>query len=108
MRAHLATDSSSVMVTLRSRVFITRIQCNTNFVLLQSRSNDRRLGEGFEEEGQHAVAGDVGEGGEFEGVMAAGELEGAWLCAVATEGIEHLAGELGQHGGVVLAIDHES
>ena len=34
------------------------------------------LGEGFEEKGEHAVAGDVGERGEFEGVMAAVEREG--------------------------------
>ena len=65
------------------------------------------LGQGFEEEGEHAVAGDVGEGGEFEGVVAAGELERAWFSAVAAEGIEHLARELGEHGGVVLAVDHE-
>ena len=66
------------------------------------------LGEGFEEKGEHAVAGDVGERGEFEGVMAAGEFEGAGFSAMATEGIEHLAGELGEHGGVVLAVNHES
>src|SRR5258708_26072733 len=107
MRAHLATDSSSVMVMLRSRVFITRIQCNTNFVFPQSRSNDRRLGEGLEEEGEHAVAGDVGEGGEFEGVVATGEFEGAGVGSVTAEGVEHLASEFGEHGGVVFAVDHE-
>jgi hypothetical protein len=41
-------------------------------------------GEGFEEEREHAVAGDVGEGGEFEGVVAAGEFEGAGVGAVAS------------------------
>src|SRR5712664_1148802 len=65
------------------------------------------LGEGFEEEGEHAVAGDVGEGGEFEGVVAAGEFEGARVGAVAAEGVEHLAGEFREHGRVVLAVDHE-
>ncbi len=70
-------------------------------------SRHRRLGEGLEEEGEHAVAGEVGEGGEFEGVVAAGEFEGAGVGAVATEGVEHLAGEFGEHGGVVLAVDHE-
>src|SRR6266568_3374238 len=65
------------------------------------------LSEGLEEESEHAVAGDVGEGDEFEGVVAAGKFEGAGVGAVATEGVEHLAGELGEHGGVVLAVDHE-
>ena len=66
------------------------------------------LGEGLQEEGEHAVAGDVREGGEFEGVVAAGEFEGARVGAVAAKGVEHLAGEMGEHGGVVLAVDHES
>src|SRR5713101_8688195 len=66
------------------------------------------LSEGLEEEGEHAVAGDVGEGGEFEGVVAAGKFEGAGVGAVAAEGVEHLAGEFGEHGGIVLAVDHES
>ena len=66
------------------------------------------LGQGFEEEGEHAVAGDVGEGGEFEGVVAAGELEGAWFGTVAAQGVQHLARKLGEHGGVVLAVNHES
>ncbi len=65
------------------------------------------LGKGFKEKGEHAVAGDVGEGGEFEGVVAAGELEGAGIGAVAAKGVEHLAREMGEHGGVVLAVDHE-
>src|SRR5258708_10324104 len=65
------------------------------------------LGKGFEEEGEHAVAGDVGEGAEFEGVVAAGEFEGAGVGAVAAEGVEHLAGEFREHGGVVLAVNHE-
>ena len=43
------------------------------------------LGEGFEEEGEHAVAGDIGEGGEFEGVVAAGELESVGFSTMATE-----------------------
>lgn len=41
-------------------------------------------GEGGAEEGKHAVAGEVGEGGEFEGVVAAGEFEGARVGAVAS------------------------
>ncbi len=65
------------------------------------------LGKGFEEEGEHAVAGDVGEGGEFERIMAAGEFEGARVGAVAAEGVQHLAGEFGEHGGVIFAVDHE-
>src|SRR6266700_160812 len=65
------------------------------------------LSEGLEEEGEHAVAGEVGEGGKFEGVVAAGEFEGAGVGAVVAEGVEHLAGELREHGGVVLSVDHE-
>jgi len=60
------------------------------------------LGEGLEEEGEHAVAGDVGEGGEFEGVVAAGEFEGAGVGTVAAEGIEHLASKFGEHVGSYL------
>jgi hypothetical protein len=52
----------------------------------------KSLGEGLKEEGEHAVAGDVGEGGELEGVVAAGEFEGAGIGAVAAKGVEHLAG----------------
>src|SRR6266851_4361816 len=70
-------------------------------------SRHRRLGEGLEEEGEHAIARDVGERGEFEGVVAAGEFEGAGVGSVAAKGVEHLAGEFGEHGGVVLAVDHE-
>ena len=66
-----------------------------------------RLREGLQEEGEHAVAGDVGKGGEFEGVVAASEFEGARVSAVAAEGVEHLAGEFWEHGGIVLAINHE-
>ena len=66
------------------------------------------LGEGLEEEGEHAVARDVGERGEFEGVVAAVEFEGAGIGAVAAEGVEHLSGEFGEHGGVVLAVDQEA
>ena len=40
--------------------------------------------------------------------MAAGEFEDAGVGAVAAEGVEHLAGEFGKHGGVVLAVDHEA
>jgi hypothetical protein len=65
------------------------------------------LGEGGAEEGEHAVAGDVGEGSELEGVMAAVEREGAGMGAVAAEGVEHLVRKLGEHGGVVLAVDQE-
>ncbi len=39
--------------------------------------------------------------------MAAGEFEGARIGAVAAEGVQHLAGELGEHGGVVFAVEHE-
>ena len=39
--------------------------------------------------------------------MAAGEFEGPGGGAVAAEGVKHLAGEFGEHGGVVLAVDHE-
>jgi hypothetical protein len=65
------------------------------------------LSEGFEEKREHAVAGDVGERGEFEGVVAAGEFEGAGIGAVAAEGVQHLPRELGEHGGVVLPEEHE-
>src|SRR6266851_9754331 len=64
--------------------------------------------EGFEEEGEHAVAGDVAEGGKFKRVVAAGEFQGAGIGAVAAERIEHLAGELREHGGVVLAVHQET
>lgn len=40
--------------------------------------------------------------------MAAGEFEDAGVGAVAAEGVEHLAGEFGEHGGVELAVDHEA
>ena len=66
------------------------------------------LGEGIEEEGEHAVAGDVREGAEFEGVVATGEFESAGVGAVAAEGVEHLACKLREHGGVVLAVDQEA
>ena len=39
--------------------------------------------------------------------MAAGEFEGAWVGAVAAEGVEHLAGKIGEHGGIVAAVHHE-
>ena len=76
-------------------------------MLTQSRLCGKSLGQRLQEESEHAVAGDVGEGGEFEGVVATGEFEGTGVCTVAAEGVEHLAGEMGEHGGVVLAIDHE-
>ena len=38
--------------------------------------------------------------------MAAGELEGAGIGTVAAERVEHLASEIGEHGGVVFAEDH--
>ena len=65
------------------------------------------LGEGLQEEGEHAVSGEVGEGGEFERVVAAGKFEGVGVGSVAAEGVEHHAGEFGEHGGVVLAVNHE-
>ena len=79
-------------------------------ILIQTRGPPwtQDLGEGFEEEGEHAVAGDVGEGGEFERIVAAGEFEGAGVGAVATEGVEHPAGKLWDHRGVVLSVDHQS
>ncbi|MCU1314680.1 MAG: hypothetical protein JWN63_2 [Candidatus Acidoferrum typicum] len=40
--------------------------------------------------------------------MAADEFESAGVGAVAAEGVQHLAGELGEHGGVIFAVDHES
>jgi hypothetical protein len=40
--------------------------------------------------------------------VAAGEFESAWFGAMPAEGVQHLAGERGEHGGVVLAVDHES
>src|SRR6266478_5160240 len=66
------------------------------------------LGEGGAEEGEHAVASDVAEGEEFEGVVAAVEGKGAGVAAMAAEGGEHLLGKLRAHGGVVLAVDHEA
>ncbi len=67
-----------------------------------------RLGEGLEEEGEHAVAGDVGERRKFQRVMAAMKFEGAGVGAVVAEGAEHLAGEFGEHRGVVFAVDQEA
>ena len=66
------------------------------------------LGEGLEEEGEHAVARDVGERRKFQRVVAAVEFEGAGVGAVAAEGVEHLTGEFGEHGGVVLAVDEKA
>ncbi len=65
------------------------------------------LRQGGAEKGEHAVAGDVAEGGEFEGVVAAVELESAEVGVVAAEGSEHLGGEFGDESGVVFAVDHE-
>jgi hypothetical protein len=50
------------------------------------------LGQGGAEEGEHAVAGDVAEGGEFEGVVATVELQRAEIRVVLAEGGEHLGG----------------
>src|SRR5260370_9437585 len=66
------------------------------------------LGEGLEEEGEHAVASYAGKGGEFEGVRAARQLAAAGFGPVAAEGAQHLAGELGKHARVVLAVDPEA
>jgi hypothetical protein len=63
--------------------------------------------QGFQQESEHAVARDVAEGGEFEGVVAAGEFKSAGVGAMAAEGVEHLAGEFGEHGGIVSAVEHE-
>src|SRR5260370_6648107 len=71
------------------------------------RLNPVPLDEGFEEEGKHAVTGEVGEGGECEGIVATGEFEGTGIRTVAAEGVEHLAREFREHGGVVLAVNHE-
>jgi len=57
------------------------------------------------EEGEHEVACEVGKRKEFEGVVTAVEFEGASLGPVAAERVKHLAGELGEHSGVVFAID---
>jgi len=65
------------------------------------------LGKGGTEEGEHTVAGDVGEGSELEGVVAAVERESAGIRAVAAERGEHLVRELGQHGGIVFAVDQK-
>jgi len=64
-------------------------------------------GQGGTEKGEHAVAGDVGERGEFKGVVTTGKFHCAGMGAMAAEGIEHLAGKFGEHGGIVLAVDHE-
>src|SRR6266849_4831401 len=68
----------------------------------------RLRGEGRAEEGQHVVAGEIGEGSELEGVVAAREAESARMSSVAAERGEHLLGEFGQHGGVVFAVDHQA
>ena len=60
------------------------------------------------EEGAHAEAGDPTEGGEFDGIVAAVEVEGLGIAAVGAEGREHLGGEFGEEGGVVFAGDHEA
>src|SRR4029077_15103786 len=73
----------------------------------QFRSNRVLLGEGGTEEGEHSVTGNVREGRELEGVMPAVELQRAGMRAVALEGIQHLAAEFGEHGGVVFAVDEE-
>jgi len=65
------------------------------------------LGKGRAEEREHEVPGDVGEGKELEGVVAAMEFEGTRFGTVAAEGVKHLAGEFGEHGRVVFAIDQE-
>jgi hypothetical protein len=70
-------------------------------------SASHQLSEGGAEEGEHAVAGDVREGGDFEGVVAAVEFQGAGVGAMAAQGGEHLGGQFGEEGGVVLAVDHE-
>ncbi len=64
------------------------------------------LGEGCPEKSEHAVAGDVAKGCEFQGIVATMELERAWVGAVPAEGVKHLAAELGEHGRVVFSI-HE-
>ena len=59
------------------------------------------------EEGEHAVAGDVAEEGQLEGVVAAVEGQGAGMGIVPAEGGQHLLGEGRKEGGVVLTVDHE-
>src|SRR5580692_4670875 len=59
------------------------------------------------QEREDAVTGDVAEGREFEGIVAAVELEAAGVGTMAAKGVEHLTAQLGEHGGVVLAIDEE-
>jgi hypothetical protein len=48
----------------------------------EARAGSRESGA---EEGKHAVAGDVGEGGKFEGVVAAGEFDGLRMGTVTAE-----------------------
>ncbi len=66
------------------------------------------LGEDGAEERKHVVAGEIGEWGELEGVVAAGETESARMGSVAPKRGEHLLSELGQHRRVVLTVDHEA
>src|SRR5712692_6215806 len=125
------TGSTSVALSAR-KLLGSKVQSSTCHVKYQKRysqssgfwPNDRSagdswagtpaqtksvlLGEGGAEEGEHAVAGDVAEGEEFEGVVAAVEGKGTGMAAMAAEGGEHLLGKLGKHGGVVLAVDHEA
>jgi hypothetical protein len=49
------------------------------------------LGKRGSQEREDAVTGDVAEGREFEGIVAAVELEAAGASAVAAEGGQHLA-----------------
>src|SRR5258708_26031820 len=65
------------------------------------------LSEGLREEGEHAVAGDVGAGGEFEGEVAAGEFDGAGVGTVAAEGVQHLACRIWEDDAAAFALDHE-
>src|SRR2546425_7416341 len=38
---------------------------------------------------------------------SAGKFEGARVGTVAAQRVEHLAGEFGEHGGVVFTVEHE-
>ena len=58
-------------------------------------------------EGEHAVASDVAERGQFEGIVAAVEGQGTGMGIVAAEGGQHLLGQSGEEGRVVFAVDHK-
>src|SRR5713101_2806156 len=66
------------------------------------------LGESRTEEGEHEVASDVAEGEKLERIVSAVEGKSARMATMAAERGKHLLGEFGEHGGVVLPVDHEA